>query len=609
MALHLPHLLHLAPLPGNVPLVLEGDLHLLGHGGGQVGALRVEGGQVAVPHPGPPQQVGQPGPAFGGGLPLALQHRVQDRGGGRASALQPLDLPVHRSVFGLHPLISLVADQTGGVTDRAQPLVGVVLPVEQPVLCPRGHHAVGFVGALGHQVVDQHPDVPLVPANDHRRPAQQLQGGVHPRHKALDSGLLIAGGAVELPRPVESGDPDVLQGGVELGGVHAVVLDGVGRPGHLGSLQSGDGVEHLHLHVLGQGGGEALDVELLGVQPHGLDEELVPGLVGEADHLVLDGGAVPGPHPLDDTGEEGGAVQVGPDHGVGALVGVGQVAHRPVLWNLPGLEGERDHRLVAGLDLHFGKIHAPGVDPGRRAGLEPAQAQPQPQQALGQRQGGGQAVGPGIPGHVAHDGPPTQIGTGTHHGGPDLVHRSGGGTHPVHRTGLVGEEVGDLGLLHPQVFLQFQGVLHDLLVLPPVGLGPQGPDGGALAPVQGAVLDAGPVRRPGHLAAQGVQLPDQMALSGAADGGIAGHVTHRVQVDSEAHRFQSQPGGGQGGLDARVPCPDDGDIIASSVVVHGSHPVKFHNRRQRAAPCRPPSSCFFLSRRSDNRASSGWAAP
>ncbi len=185
--------------------------------------------------------------------------------------------------------------------------------LEEAVLRPGGHHPVGLVGALGHQVVDEHPDVPLFPAEDQRFPAQELQRGVDARHRALDGGLLIAGGAVELPRPVEAGDFFVLQGGQQLGGVHAVVLDGVGRTGHLGVLQAGDGVEHLHLHLLGQGGGEALDVQLLGVQPHGLHKELVAGLVGEADHLVLNGGAVPGADPLDDPGIEGGAVQIGPD--------------------------------------------------------------------------------------------------------------------------------------------------------------------------------------------------------------------------------------------------------------------------------------------------------
>ena len=124
----------------------------------------------------------------------------------------------------------------------SRPLVGVVLPVEQAVLGAGGHHPVGLVGALGDQVVNEHPDVPLVPAEDQGLLALNFQRGVHAGNKALNGGLLIAGGAVELSRPVQAGDFFCLQGGLQLGGVHAVVLDSVGAPGHLRPLQAGDGV-------------------------------------------------------------------------------------------------------------------------------------------------------------------------------------------------------------------------------------------------------------------------------------------------------------------------------------------------------------------------------
>ena len=71
---------------------------------------------------------------------------------------------------------------------------------------------------------------------------------------------------------------------------------------------------------------------------------------------------------------------------------------------------------------------------------------------------------------------------------------------------------------------------------------------------------------------QGVQFPDQMALARAADGGVAGHVAHRVQIDCEAHRAQAHPGPGQRGLDSGVTGSDDGDIKLSGVVLsHLSH--------------------------------------
>src|SRR5699024_11847052 len=67
---------------------------------------------------------------------------------------------------------------------------------------------------------------------------------------------------------------------------------------------------HFHLYLLGEGGGKALQIKLFGIESHGLQKELVAGLVGKADHLILDGGAVTGTHTLDDAGEKGRTVQI-----------------------------------------------------------------------------------------------------------------------------------------------------------------------------------------------------------------------------------------------------------------------------------------------------------
>ena len=332
-------------------------------------------------------------------------------------------------------------------------------------------------------------------------------------------------------------------------------------------LQPRDGAQHGHLHVLGQGGGEALDIELLGVQAHGFDEELVALLIGKADHLVLNGGTIAGSHPLDHPGVEGGAVQIGPDDRMGLLVGIGEPAHRPVFRRLLGLKGEGDGSPVSLLALYPGEIHTPGVDPGGRARLEAAQAQPQLLQASGEGEGGGQPVRAGVPGQLPHDGTPAQMGTCGDDHRAHGIDPAGGGAHGPDRS-VLREDVGDLSLLEPEVLLTLQGALHDLLVFPPVGLGPQGPDRRSLSLVEHPVLDAGRVGRPGHLASQGVQLPDQVALSRAADGGITGHIAHRVQIDGEAQGAQAQTGGGQSRLDPGVAGADNGDIIFSSVIVH-----------------------------------------
>ena len=53
-------------------------------------------------------------------------------------------------------------------------------------------------------------------------------------------------------------------------------------------------------------------------------------------------------------------------------------------------------------------------------------------------------------------------------------------------------------------------------------------DSGALARVEHAELYAGLVRIDAHLAAERIELAHEMALARAANGGVAGHVAHRV---------------------------------------------------------------------------------
>ena len=155
---------------------------------------------------------------------------------------------------------------------------------------------------------------------------------------------------------------------------------------------------------------------------------------------------------------------------------------------------------------------------------------------MGQFQRRLQSVRAALLGHIPHDGAAAQIGAGGDDGGFHIVDRPcprpDPGDSPVLR-----QYGHHLALLEREVLLQFQGVLHDLLIAPPVSLGPEGPDGGAFSPIEQPVLDAGFVRRLSHLAAQRIQLPDQVALPRPADGGVAGHIAHGVQIDGKANGF------------------------------------------------------------------------
>ena len=330
-------------------------------------------------------------------------------------------------------------------------------------------------------------------------------------------------------------------------------------------------MEHLDLHVLRQRGGKALDIQLLRIEPHGLDKDLMPVLVCEADHLILNGGAIAGSYTMDDAGKEGGAVEIGPDHVMGLFIRIGQVADRLILRRLFRLEGEGNPVLVSPLDLHFGEVHAPPVDSGRRARLEAADGKAQLQQTVGQRQRSLQTVGAADLIHLAHDGPAAQEGAGGHDGRPHFID----GAAPGPDTGdpvLFGKNISDLRLTEGEILLKLQRMLHDLLIFSPVGLRPQGPDRRALAPVKQPILDTGLVRRAGHLSTQCVQLPDQMSLAGSADGRIAGHIAHCIQIDGKADRPKPHAGGGQRRLDTGMAGANDGNIKSSCQIVHWAIP-------------------------------------
>ena len=78
------------------------------------------------------------------------------------------DLGVHGGVLFFHRLVDLIADQASFMADVGKPFVGVVLALQKPVLGPGGHHPVGLIGPFRHQVVNEHPNVPIRPGEDHR---------------------------------------------------------------------------------------------------------------------------------------------------------------------------------------------------------------------------------------------------------------------------------------------------------------------------------------------------------------------------------------------------------------------------------------------------------
>ena len=114
-----------------------------------------------------------------------------------------------------------------------------------------------------------------------------------------------------------------------------------------------------------------------------------------------------------------------------------------------------------------------------------------------------------------------------------------------------------------------QRVLHARAVGSAIRLNALGVHGSTLAEVQCAALQGDLVGRLAHFAAQRVDLKDKVPLARAADGRIAGHVAHGVEIDGEQHGIKPEARAGERGFNARVPRADDADIRC---ILHGNTP-------------------------------------
>lgn len=239
VSLHPPQFLHLLLLSLDVALVLHTDLHLLFHVRRQLRPLRVKGGQVSVVDLGPFQQGEQRAAVRRvGGAPLPQKGRER-RGRRHAGMGKAADLPLHGGVLLLHHPQTLLRYQPDLIAPAGKARVSVVLAEQQAVLAAGGHDAVRFFRTLGHKVVNQRADVAFAAGEEKWLLPPELPDGVDAGRKALNGGLLIAGGTVELPRAVETRNCLHLQGGPQGQRVDTVVFNGVGRPGHDGVPQSG----------------------------------------------------------------------------------------------------------------------------------------------------------------------------------------------------------------------------------------------------------------------------------------------------------------------------------------------------------------------------------
>src|SRR6185295_5979650 len=232
------------------------------------------------------------------------------------------------------------------------------------------------------------------------------------------------------------------------------------------------------------------------------------------------------------------AVEVPADDLVGPLGREGDVAEErrergerlPGGARLGGPGGERPGDGVAGLRLAAGEVDAVAEEARWRARLEASQLQAHGAQAGGEPDGGLVPVATANGALVADMHERLEEGAG----GEDHCARQHllavAEADPANLV-VLDEYVRDLTLDELESRLAGENGLHPGGVGVAVAEDAAGADGRAAGGVEGLEVRAGEVGRAAHLPAERVQLPDQVALRGPPDGGVAAH--HRGAVAAE----------------------------------------------------------------------------
>ena len=128
-------------------------------------------------------------------------------------------------------------------------------------------------------------------------------------------------------------------------------------------------------------------------------------------------------------------------------------------------------------------------------------------------------------------------------------------------------EGGGLTLDNGEVWLRRQQRLNGIAIQLAVRLRARAAHGGTFRAVQQFKMDTGGVGRFAHQPVQRVDLPHQMALADAADGGVARHLPQPVTPVGDQQRVGAGARGCGRGLTPRMAAADDNDVVAHGASV------------------------------------------
>ena len=140
-------------------------------------------------------------------------------------------------------------DEAEITAQRGQTLIGIVGPKAKAILGATGKHAIWLCYAVRGEIVDHHADIGLGAIDDELGQRQRGCGSVSAGHKALCSGLLITGGAVDLAGEEQSWH--ILRGkaGRQCPRIDMIILNGITGPQDASAFQALDRGDELFLHM------------------------------------------------------------------------------------------------------------------------------------------------------------------------------------------------------------------------------------------------------------------------------------------------------------------------------------------------------------------------
>src|SRR6267142_1183579 len=317
-----------------------------------------------------------------------------------------------------------------------------------------------------------------------------------------------------------------------------VVLDRITRARHAGALETRDGVQELQLHGDGQGSREAVHVQLGGIEPLGLEEDLVALGRRELHDLVLDRGAIAWPATADRTAVQRRLLQVALDDVLDLFACRCDPAGHLTRPLDTLVEGEAEVGAVAVLPLDLAPIHGAAIDARRRAGLEARYCKSNILNHLRHlyrwliSRTARRDLGVGADVNATAEESAGCDDDGARAEATSVFRLDPGDP----RAGLVEAQIRNHALRDLEGRELLEQRAYPATVERPVALRARRPHGGALGPIQHPELDRRAIGGAAHDAAQSIDFADDGTLCDTADGGITTHLADRVENGGKQQR-------------------------------------------------------------------------